>query len=58
MAAEGWQKSANDTLYKKICDSFELQIKHVSSQIDAFRQNLRIRGVHSSIRAMVQKVKN
>jgi hypothetical protein len=40
-----------------ICDSSDLWIKHVSIKTVVFRWDLRIRGLRSTIRAMVQKVK-
>jgi hypothetical protein len=40
-----------------ICDSSDFQIKHVSIKMDAFRRDLRIRGLRSSSGATVQKVK-
>jgi hypothetical protein len=39
-----------------IHDSSVLQIKHVSIKTDAFQRDLRIRGLHLSIGATVQKV--
>jgi hypothetical protein len=40
-----------------ICDLSDLQIQHVNSKTVAFRRDLRIRGLRSTIGATVQKVK-
>jgi hypothetical protein len=40
-----------------ICDSSDLRIKHVSIKTDAFRRDLCIRGLRSTIGATIQKVK-
>jgi hypothetical protein len=62
-------KTANDTAKVEILvyptvenkqvthDSSVLRIKNVSIKMNAFRQDLRIRGLHLSIGATVQKVK-
>jgi hypothetical protein len=40
-----------------IRDPSDLRIKHVNSKTVAFRRDLHIRGLRSTIRVMVQKVK-
>jgi hypothetical protein len=60
---KGAQLSSNPSEHPRvqnirtILDSSDLRIKHVNSKMVVFRRYLRIHGLRSTIRAMVQKVK-